>query len=164
MSVIRAVVRGCGHYLPERVVENAEFEKMVETMKRMREDDPYAVLQEEEFLKGKDGGQFSTLKLAPNFEMAMYVAQATGAAIVTDHSIRWKEMLFTICARGGHPIHHLTELADTIQTSRFSLPQHYGEILEWWLEGKPQPHSGVFRDVTSSFFCSRFNDKTSKSS
>ncbi|HSF90586.1 MAG TPA: 3-oxoacyl-ACP synthase, partial [Paracoccaceae bacterium] len=31
MSVIRAVVRGCGHYLPERVVENAEFEKMVET-------------------------------------------------------------------------------------------------------------------------------------
>ncbi|WP_282025883.1 beta-ketoacyl-ACP synthase III [Limimaricola cinnabarinus] len=28
---IRAVVRGTGHYLPERVMENAEFEKLVET-------------------------------------------------------------------------------------------------------------------------------------
>lgn len=28
---IRAVVRGVGHYLPERVVENAEFEKSIET-------------------------------------------------------------------------------------------------------------------------------------
>ncbi len=31
MSVTRAVVRGCGHYLPARVVENSEFETMVET-------------------------------------------------------------------------------------------------------------------------------------
>jgi len=28
---LRAVVKGCGHYLPERVVENAEFEKTLET-------------------------------------------------------------------------------------------------------------------------------------
>jgi 3-oxoacyl-[acyl-carrier-protein] synthase III len=31
VSVTRAVVSGCGHYLPARVVENAEFESMVET-------------------------------------------------------------------------------------------------------------------------------------
>ena len=31
MSVIRAVAIGCGHYLPERVVENAEFEKTLDT-------------------------------------------------------------------------------------------------------------------------------------
>lgn len=29
--ILRAVVRGTGHYLPERVVENAEFEAMVDT-------------------------------------------------------------------------------------------------------------------------------------
>ncbi|MFM7444198.1 MAG: 3-oxoacyl-ACP synthase, partial [Tabrizicola sp.] len=28
---IRAAVRGVGHYLPERVVPNAEFEAIVET-------------------------------------------------------------------------------------------------------------------------------------
>jgi len=31
MSVIRAVALGCGHYLPERVVENAEFEATLDT-------------------------------------------------------------------------------------------------------------------------------------
>ena len=31
MSVIRAVVKGCGHYLPERVVENEEFAKTLDT-------------------------------------------------------------------------------------------------------------------------------------
>jgi len=31
MSVIRAVALGCGHYLPERVVENSEFEATLDT-------------------------------------------------------------------------------------------------------------------------------------
>lgn len=31
MSVIRAVPIGCGHYLPDRIVENAEFEKTLDT-------------------------------------------------------------------------------------------------------------------------------------
>lgn len=31
MSVIRAVAVGCGHYLPKRVVENAEFEESLDT-------------------------------------------------------------------------------------------------------------------------------------
>ena len=31
MSVIRAVPIGCGHYLPQRIVENSEFEKTLDT-------------------------------------------------------------------------------------------------------------------------------------
>jgi 3-oxoacyl-[acyl-carrier-protein] synthase III len=31
MNTVRAVALGCGHYLPERVVENAEFEKTLDT-------------------------------------------------------------------------------------------------------------------------------------
>jgi 3-oxoacyl-[acyl-carrier-protein] synthase-3 len=31
MSLLRAVPRGCGHYLPARVVENAEFERSLDT-------------------------------------------------------------------------------------------------------------------------------------
>ena len=31
MTVTRAVVRGVGHYLPERVVENEEFVSIVDT-------------------------------------------------------------------------------------------------------------------------------------
>ena len=29
--VLRAVVRGVGHYLPERIVENSEFEQSLDT-------------------------------------------------------------------------------------------------------------------------------------
>ena len=31
MSALRAVALGCGHYLPDRVVENAEFSKTLDT-------------------------------------------------------------------------------------------------------------------------------------
>ena len=41
---------------------------------------------------GKAGGQMNMFKLVPNFEMTMYLAQATGACIVTDSPFRWKEV------------------------------------------------------------------------
>jgi uncharacterized protein DUF4238 len=137
-----------------------EVEEVVKSLERMKEEDPFAVLQEEPSSKGEDGGQFSMFKLAPNFEMSMYVAQATGAAIITDQPVRWKEILFTILARDGQPIHHLTELAGMIEKSRFSIPQHCGEILDWRLQGRPQPHNSVFRDVFR--YLTRVGDKDVK--
>ena len=123
---------------------NDQIDEVIEAIKRAREKDPLAVLQEEALPEGEAGGQLSMFKLVPNFEMSMYVAQATGAAIITDNLIRWREILFTISARDGNPIHHLTDFADTIQESRFSIPQHPIEILKWWLGNQPQPHCSVF--------------------
>ncbi|WP_299775692.1 hypothetical protein [uncultured Tateyamaria sp.] len=60
-------------------------------------------------------------KLTPSFEKSLYVAQATGAAIVTGHPIRWKDILFTMIARDGRPIHHLTDLAEEIANSHFRM-------------------------------------------
>ncbi len=37
------------------------------------------------------GGQFNLMKLAPNFEMTMYLAQATGSCIVTESLFCWTE-------------------------------------------------------------------------
>jgi hypothetical protein len=56
---------------------------------RTREMDPLAVLQEGSLEGGKGGGQMNMFKLVPNFEMTMYLAQATGACIVTDSPFRW---------------------------------------------------------------------------
>ena len=28
---VRAVIKGCGHYLPKRIVENSEFEQTLDT-------------------------------------------------------------------------------------------------------------------------------------
>ena len=97
----------------------------------MQEHDPLAVLQGETLPEGEEGGQLSTFKLAPNFEVAMYVAQATGSAIITDHAVRWKEILLTSLVRGSEPVHHLPEIAKSVQASSFPLPQHSGEIALW---------------------------------
>ena len=70
----------------------AQVEAAMRDTVRMREDDPLAVLQEGSLEGGKDGGQMNMFKLAPNFEMTMYLAQATGASIVTDSPFRWKEI------------------------------------------------------------------------
>jgi hypothetical protein len=57
-----------------------------------REEDPLAILQEGSLEGGKEGGQMTMFKLAPNFEITMYLALATGACIVTDSPSRWTEV------------------------------------------------------------------------
>ena len=76
-----------------------EVEAVMRASLRMREHDPLAVLQEGSLEGGKDGGQMSMFKLAPNFEMTMYLAQATGACIVTDSPFRWSELQAAIRQR-----------------------------------------------------------------
>lgn len=128
-------------------LDNGQIENLIQGFEALKENDPFAVLQAGAHLDGKDGGQFQTFKLAPNFEMAMYMAQATGAAIITDHPMRWKELLFTILMRNGDQANHLPGLANKIARSRFSFAQHNGEILEWWWKDRLQPHVPVFRDA-----------------
>ena len=67
-----------------------EVEALMRAGVRMREAYPPAVLQEGSLEGGKGGGQMNMFKLVPNFEMTMYLAQATGACIVTDSPFRWK--------------------------------------------------------------------------
>ena len=73
-------------------LDEKEVEEAMRAGVRKRERDPLAVLQEGSMEGGKDGGQMSMFKLVPNFEMTMYLAQATGACIVTDSPFRWIEV------------------------------------------------------------------------
>jgi hypothetical protein len=68
-----------------------EIEATIRFAERKRELDPLAMLQDGS-LEGKEGGQMSMFKLAPDFEMTMYLAQAAGACIVTDSPYRWNEL------------------------------------------------------------------------
>ena len=68
------------------------LEEVLKHIEELKEDDPLTVLQQNSLPIGEKGGQMSMMKLAPNFEMAMYVAQATGSYIVTDSSFRWQEI------------------------------------------------------------------------
>lgn len=133
------------HRMPELTEEQTEG--IVRHLRREQEADPLAVLQEGAELGGEENAQFSSFKLVPNFEMAMYIAQATGASIVTDHPIRWQEILFTILMRGDHPDGHLKGLARSIQSADFIIPKHYSDVYEHWANRQPQPHTAIFRDA-----------------
>jgi hypothetical protein len=73
-------------------LDSARQEETLSYMEQLKENDPLAVLQEDSLAGGKTGGQFNMMKLAPNFEIAMYLAQATGSCIVTDSPFRWTEV------------------------------------------------------------------------
>ena len=73
-------------------LDEAQVEATMRYMELHKESDPLAVLQEGSLEGGKGGGQMTAFKLIPNFEMTMYLAQATGACIVTDSPFRWAEV------------------------------------------------------------------------
>jgi hypothetical protein len=91
---IRAQLRRMSNELTD-----AEVDDVVAYMRKVREEDPLAAVQEG--LLNGTGGQLSFAKMAPNFEMALYIAQATGASIVTDSPHRWHEIQLAVASQGG---------------------------------------------------------------
>jgi len=76
-----------------------EIDDAIAYMRRERDSDPLAAVQDG--LLDHEGGQLNLLKMAPNFEMALYLAQATGASIVTDSPHRWREIQLAVARQGG---------------------------------------------------------------
>ncbi len=107
-------------------LDQGALEKLVEAMQRLKEEEPLAVLHAGEIVRGEKGGHFNVMKLAPNFEMTMYLAQATGASIVTDNRFRWIEITRAARLRVGREA-PLSALAGEIGRSLFAFPQgvHY---------------------------------------
>src|SRR5208283_1954868 len=58
-------------------LDEKAVEAVLDCFHVLRERDPLAVLQEGSLEGGKGGGQLTPFKMAPNFEITMYLAQAT---------------------------------------------------------------------------------------
>lgn len=108
-------------------MDEVKVEETLRGLDRFKERDPLAVLQEGSLEGGKKGGQFTMMKLAPNFEMAMYLAQVTGSSIVTDSHLRWTEIRRAI-GRSGGPPEVLAALADNIESTSFAFPQEAADV------------------------------------
>jgi hypothetical protein len=107
--------------------DNVSMDDVMRYIERLKDDDPLAVLQDGSLDGGKDGGQFDVLKLVPNFEMTMYLAQATGSCIVTDDRFRWAEILRTVSRRGdGRSA--VPALVRNLAASMFQFPQWADDI------------------------------------
>jgi hypothetical protein len=111
-------------------LDDYEVEAAMRAGMRLREDDPLAVLLEGSLEGGKGGGQMNMFKLLPNFEMTMYLAQATGASIVTDSPFRWTEVQGAIRRRFEGATPGLAALVTDIERSKFAFPQNITDVVD----------------------------------
>jgi hypothetical protein len=84
------------------------------------------------------------MKLLPNFEMAMYLAQATGSSIVTDSLHRWSEINRAIPLGAGAG---LTALARSVGDCAFAFPQVVDDIAALALEETLAAYPALMRDT-----------------
>jgi len=117
---------------------------LVDAIEQMKSDDMLAVLQSDSL---KNGGQFELMKMAPNFEMAMYLAQATGAQILTDSPFRWRELKAAINRRylGTGPA--LLPLQVAVQSSPLQFPIGHKAIFRVYDEPAFTGVQSVFRSA-----------------
>lgn len=115
--------------------------EMREYFREMRLRDPLAVLQENTV---GAGGQFDLMKMAPNFEMTMYLAQATGAQILTDSPFRWQELLAAMNRRYLGTAPALDGLRKTVSSSPMLFPVGFHPLIQLRGDGAFDALSSVF--------------------
>lgn len=80
-------------------ISDEEAAQVVDFMRRQQEHDPFALLQP---MKEGRTGQLLMMR-AVNLEIALFIAQVTGAVIVTDVSVMWRQLhAHTRAAASGH--------------------------------------------------------------
>jgi hypothetical protein len=124
-------------------LDEVRLEEALRYIEQLKERDPLAVLQEDSLAGGKTGGQYNLMKLAPNFEITMYLAQATGSCIITDNLFRWTEVKRAIRQRAGGPYPGLATLARDIESSEFAFPQNVTDIAALAFDKTFAPLSGI---------------------
>lgn len=119
----------------------------LEAIRLLKERDPLVSLQEDAPAADQEIGRLMLMKLVPNFEMAMYLAQATGACIVTDSRYRWAEVRRAIRRPQGGPVLSLAELADELQRAEFLLPNQPEEVADLASREMFEPYRALMRDT-----------------
>lgn len=116
------------------------IEYFLKHMQAVRENDPLVLLRERVYDGGESGGQFITFLMAPNFEMLLLVAQATGAFVVTDSHHRWDELQAATHREGGVVISRIPRLADHAVSAPLPLKDDLTCVKEMLRAGKLGAH------------------------
>ena len=110
--------------------EAINLDELMPHISQIREHDPLAILQNGTLEPGT-GGQFQLMKMAPNFEMAMYLAQATGAQILTDSKHRWLELNAALNRRYTRTSPALQALGAEVRSAPLAFPAYWQDILSF---------------------------------
>ena len=93
-----------------------QVEELLQYMEKQHQEDPLALLQDDVF---DEGGQLTMISLAPNFEMALFIAQVTGSIILTDSETRWEELARAQFREDGIVSLPWSDLSDMITNQKF---------------------------------------------
>jgi len=126
--------------------DSVSMDDVMRYVEHLKENDPLAVLQSDSLEGGKEGGQFNVLKLAPNFEMTMYLAQATGSIIVTDDRFRWAEISRTVARQSGGQS-AVPDFTENLARSTFLIPQSVSDIEALAFESTLHAHSALMGEL-----------------
>jgi hypothetical protein len=141
-------------------LDDVNLEKALRNIEQLKEHDPLAVLHGGPLVAGEKGGQFNLMKLAPNFEMAMYLAQATGSSIVTDNRFRWDEVKRAIYRPANGAKAGLSALAHSIAGSIFAFPQNADDVEALASNRNFAPYSALMHDAFK--YLSKLGDRGPK--
>lgn len=130
-------------------LDEKTVEVVLDGFDTLRERDSLAVLQEGSLEGGEGGGQFTSFKMAPNLEITMYLAQATGSCIVTDSVFRWRELL-AAAGRGIQGAPPLVQLRASMERAEFILPNDAPEIVVLAERGIFRGYAPLMRKVFKS--------------
>ncbi|BCM21086.1 hypothetical protein MJ8_48770 [Mesorhizobium sp. J8] len=108
-------------------LKEVDVEAVLDAFDQLRQQDPLAVSQEGSLDGAQDGGQLTPFKIAPNFEITMYLAQATGSCIVTDSVFRWRELMVA-AQRGWLGAPPLAQLRASMEQADFAFPYDVQDI------------------------------------
>jgi hypothetical protein len=75
-------------------INDEELGQTLEYIKKRNEEDPLAMLHPSS--PGESGGQITMSHLSPNLELGMFLAQATGSFVLTNHLYRWSEICSSV--------------------------------------------------------------------
>lgn len=124
----RAQIKESNPGASEQLIEGA-----IRLMEKRRNEDPLALMQED--LYG-NGGQVNLNSMAPNFEMALFLSQITGAVLITDSPTRMEEFISAQYPQGRMTTSNWEQLIRTVGEIDFPFIYEPEAVLTLWKEGK----------------------------
>ncbi|MET4277385.1 MULTISPECIES: hypothetical protein [unclassified Bradyrhizobium] len=120
------------------------LEKVIDHIQRSKESDPLAILQATDAAGQEQAtGLLNLVKMMPNFEITIYVAQLTGSSILTDSAYRWREMRDAVAGKGAR----LSKLSSNFNTTTFKMPTTVVDAVNLIDEGATGAYPALMADI-----------------
>lgn len=138
-------------------LSSEQIDEFFQFIEEQNQKDPLTLLQNDVFT---DGGQLMMTSLAPNFEMSLFIAQATGSIILTDSVARWEEFKDAQYKENGLVSHPWSGLSNYLNGLKYIYSADIQENLNHRIQSDFESLRKVFREIFSIVLNSPINMDT----